>query len=497
MARKGPAGRLDVHRHPDLPGRHLVQVVDEGRPGLARERRPGGCAGSAAPGPGARRPRPTRRRAGSRSRRCVIAGRAHSMSATVPSPSSETPSSTPASSRNRSDGYGPPGPDPGAGRPWTVVLPRASRSVASIATSAARASGAAPPQMPEWTPATSASTVTTTSTFPRRLTVTPGRPTAALPVSATRWRRPGGASAWDGTNASSPPVPCSSDPSTTSFRSTGTSSPSARRAVRCDDDVALAVGRAAAVPAAADLGEAERRGPPGRLVERRLDVVVGVQQHGRGVRVAARPRPDDRALPSGVSTSRRRRTHAGEPVGHPLARRARTRRAGTGGGRRPTGWRRARTAPRAPAASAPPTRRAGARPRSWHRGRLTQGPTGSNGWMSWRPRRTSAHDPSGTSFQAPGRSRSGSETMKRVSSPRRSEDVQLRDTAGAPARRRSSSRASSWPSRWSSGTPRSTRRRSSPRSCAPGTRRRDAGRRPRRSRPRGRPRWVGRRSGRR
>ena len=33
------------------------------------------------------------------------------------------------------------------------------------------------------------------------------------------------------------------------------------------------------------------------------------------------------------------------------------------------------------------------------------------------PRRMSAHELSGTSFQAPGRSRRGSETMKRESSP--------------------------------------------------------------------------------
>ena len=52
------------------------------------------------------------------------------------------------------------------------------------------------------------------------------------------------------------------------------------------DDVALAVGRAAAVPAAVPLGQLPRRGDPRRLVERRLDVVVEVQQHRRRARRA-------------------------------------------------------------------------------------------------------------------------------------------------------------------------------------------------------------------
>ena len=105
-----------------------------------------------------------------------------------------------------------------------------------------------------------------------------------------------------GTNASRPPVPCSSEPSTTSFRLTGTSSPSARSAVEVHDDVALAVGGAAAVPAAVDLGQLERRGAPGVVVERRLHVVVGVEQHRRRVRVARTGRdPTTALLPSAVS----------------------------------------------------------------------------------------------------------------------------------------------------------------------------------------------------
>jgi len=47
------------------------------------------------------------------------------------------------------------------------------------------------------------------------------------------------------------------------------------------DDVALAVGSTAAVPAPVALGELEHRHFPRVLAERRLDVIVAVQQHGR------------------------------------------------------------------------------------------------------------------------------------------------------------------------------------------------------------------------
>ena len=85
------------------------------------------------------------------------------------------------------------------------------------------------------------------------------------------------------------------------------------------DDVALAVRRSAAVPAAAHLGELERRGPPGGVVERRLHVVVRVEQHRRRVRVAARPGADHghaavgRLLEVGVGEAA-----LGERVQHPL-----------------------------------------------------------------------------------------------------------------------------------------------------------------------------------
>ncbi len=58
------------------------------------------------------------------------------------------------------------------------------------------------------------------------------------------------------------------------------------------EDVPLAVGRASPVPTPLHLGQLERRGPPGLVHERRLDVVVGVEQHRRGIGVRARPGPD-------------------------------------------------------------------------------------------------------------------------------------------------------------------------------------------------------------
>ena len=195
--------------------------------------------------------------------------------------------------------------------------------------------------------------VTTTLTMPRRVTVAAGCPTAALPVSQTRMVSARSSSGWLATNASRPPVPCSSEPSTTSFRFTGTSSPSARNASRCGDDVALAVGGAASVPAAVDLGEFEGRRAPCGIVERRLHVVVRVEQHGRRIRIGSRPRADHRVgLPSGVSLEmgivkiRAQRT-CRAPTAPPW----RTPRGGTAAGPPPTGWRRARPAPPVPDAS--------------------------------------------------------------------------------------------------------------------------------------------------
>jgi hypothetical protein len=88
-------------------------------------------------------------------------------------------------------------------------------------------------------------------------------------------------------------------------------------------DVALAVRGAAAVPAAVALGEGERRGGPGVVVQRRLDVVVAVQQDGGGAgrgravadhRVAAvRGAGQADVLEAGVGD------RVGDPPGRPAA----------------------------------------------------------------------------------------------------------------------------------------------------------------------------------
>ena len=161
--------------------------------------------------------------------------------------------------------------------------------------------------------------MTTTLTMPRRLTVAAGTPTAALPVSQTRIASARSRSAWSGTKASRPPVPCSSDPSTTSLRLTGSVVAEGAQGREVHDDVALAVGGSAAVPAAVDLGQLERRRPPGVLVERRLDVVVGVEQDGRRLGVGPGAGADDGlAAVGGLLQVGVGEADLGEPVEHPL-----------------------------------------------------------------------------------------------------------------------------------------------------------------------------------
>jgi hypothetical protein len=85
------------------------------------------------------------------------------------------------------------------------------------------------------------------------------------------------------------------------------------------EDVALAVGGAPPVPAAVDLGQLERRGPPGVLVQWRLDVVVGIEQHRGGGRVRARPGAvDGLAAVGGLLQPQVGEADLGEVVQHPL-----------------------------------------------------------------------------------------------------------------------------------------------------------------------------------
>lgn len=114
-----------------------------------------------------------------------------------------------------------------------MVLPCSSRSEFSNLIKAASASGAGPPNMPECTGPARVSTVTTTLTLPRSVSVNVGTPTAKFPLSHTRIASARNSSGFASTNRSSPPVPCSSEPSATSVTPTGNSVPSARSAVRC------------------------------------------------------------------------------------------------------------------------------------------------------------------------------------------------------------------------------------------------------------------------
>ena len=94
--------------------------------------------------------------------------------------------------RRRRCGTAPPGrATPVQVRPWRPArrswcCPRSSRRLASMRRAPPAHRAPAPPNIPECTSPASASTVTTTLTMPRRVTVTAGRPTAALPVSQTR-----------------------------------------------------------------------------------------------------------------------------------------------------------------------------------------------------------------------------------------------------------------------------------------------------------------------
>ncbi len=102
--------------------------------------------------------------------------------------------------------------------------------------SATTGSGAGPPNMPECIALPSACSVMSMLVIPRSVVVSVGTPTAKLPVSTTRIASARSRSAFGGTNASSPPVPCSSEPSQISLTPHGKPPAvclSARSAVRC------------------------------------------------------------------------------------------------------------------------------------------------------------------------------------------------------------------------------------------------------------------------
>ena len=219
----------------------------------------------------------------------VADSRDHSMSDTLPSPISSTPSSTLASARNCSAAYSTPVQRPSLASWSIVVLPCASCSVASSWMSPSTGSGAGPPNMPECIGLPSASRVMSMLVMPRSVVVSVGTPTAKLPVSTTRIVSARSSSAFSGTNASRPPVPCSSEPSQISLTPHGKLAAGlAQRAQRREvhDDVALAVGGPAPVPAPVPLGELEHRRRP-----RRPRPAAAARRSGSTGAPSACPRP--------------------------------------------------------------------------------------------------------------------------------------------------------------------------------------------------------------
>ncbi len=84
------------------------------------------------------------------------------------------------------------------------------------------------------------------------------------------------------------------------------------------DDVALAVGGAAPVPAAVALGQLEGGAQPLVLGQRRLDVVVRVEQDGRGAGRAGQLGVDGLGAVGGVEQSDTGQAFGGEGVGDPV-----------------------------------------------------------------------------------------------------------------------------------------------------------------------------------
>ena len=90
------------------------------------------------------------------------------------------------------------------------------------------------------------------------------------------------------------------------------------------EELALVVGNAARVVPAVALGELERRRVPEVERRRRLDVVVPVDHHGRGIAAAVRVRPDlaDDQLALPVADELGLSTGALDEVAHPFRRAA-------------------------------------------------------------------------------------------------------------------------------------------------------------------------------
>ena len=190
------------------------------------------------------------------------------------------PGTAPDSARSRSSGYSTSAAGPEC-RPATATLPRSSCSVEIRRARVISESGTRPPHMPEWTAWVRVRTSTSIRTRPRRLMVRAGTPMSQLPrvgdhddvgaevveVLLQQRREAVGADlllALDEEHHVDRQV-VAEDPQ--------------RREV--GGDAGLVVGGAAAVEPVAALGRLEGRGVPVGVVVLGLDVVVGVEQHGR------------------------------------------------------------------------------------------------------------------------------------------------------------------------------------------------------------------------
>jgi hypothetical protein len=208
------------------------------------------------------------------------AGLVQVRSTMLPVPMSATPDSTPASPRKVASSTSG-APDVPCTRPGTATSPCSSCRPAKARHSAVSASPIGPPNTPECTGRSNIDTSMTTSTSPRRLVVRAGTSTAGLAASAITITSQASASRCSRRNAGQRgraglllALDEQRDPDRRA---------AVERAQRGEvgHDARLVVGGAARVEATVALGGLERRRRPQLVAAGRLDVVVGVEQHGR------------------------------------------------------------------------------------------------------------------------------------------------------------------------------------------------------------------------
>ena len=281
------------------------------------------------------------------------AGLVQSRSTVEPSPIQSMPATAPDSARSRSSGYSTSAAGP-ACSPSTATLPRSSCRVAISRASVISESGTRPPHMPECTAWVSVRTSTSIRTRPAQAGGEGGH--ADVPVAGVGDHDDVGAEVVEvllqqGRQGLGADLLLALDEEHDVDRQVVAEDP---QRGEVGGDAGLVVGRAAAVEAVAPLGRLERRGVPVGVVVLGLDVVVGVEQHGRRALGPALVRDDRRGAAVG----------AGDPGGAALGlqqagarprrcgvprRPARGRRSPTRSGPGPRGRGGCRAAPRLPA----------------------------------------------------------------------------------------------------------------------------------------------------